>query len=69
MVLWIGDFFKEGILETVSLGRERDGGWPDLKALQCPTLILRGSESTEISDDEMGDILKANSKPSRANYR
>ena len=49
-------FSKKGVLETVRLGRAQDR-WSDIKSLQCPTLILRGQFSSEISEGELEEIL------------
>lgn len=52
-------FFKEGILESVRAGRDRDR-WDELRQLKMPVLLIRGRESQELSPEVYARMLGAN---------
>jgi pimeloyl-ACP methyl ester carboxylesterase len=52
-------FSKQGILESVRMGRVRDR-WADWRALKMPTLLIRGGNSTELPQDMYEKMLKEN---------
>lgn len=54
-------FSKSGILESVRMGRVRDR-WADWRALKMPTLLVRGGNSTELSQDMYEKMLRENPK-------
>lgn len=51
-------FSKKGVLESVK-AREKDR-WDDLKALRCPTLLIRGAQSKDLSHEVYEQMLAAN---------
>ncbi len=53
-------FSKDGILNSVVQGREKDH-WSELIALRMPTLIVRGANSSELSPDIYQQMLSSNS--------
>jgi pimeloyl-ACP methyl ester carboxylesterase len=52
-------FSKDGILETVRVGRARDR-WDEVRGLQIPTLLVRGAESQELSRENYEEMLSCN---------
>lgn len=54
-------FSKLAILESVRTGRLTDR-WDHIEALRCPTLLIRGAKSDEISEETYEKILRTNPK-------
>jgi esterase len=52
-------FSKSGILESVRQGRAHDR-WKDWEDLKMPTLLIRGGNSTELSQEMYEEMLKKN---------
>lgn len=52
-------FLKEGIIQSLHEGRHKDY-WPEIKALQMPTLWIRGAQSPDLSEKIFQDVLKSN---------
>ncbi len=57
--LWDWKFSKEGILETVRVGRSQDR-WQEVKSLSVPTLWIRGQKSNELTSEVFQKILSLN---------
>jgi pimeloyl-ACP methyl ester carboxylesterase len=54
-------FSKEGILESVRMGRKEDR-WKEVQYLAMPTLLIRGENSTELSQETYEKMLQINKK-------
>ncbi len=52
-------FSKNGILESVEMGRKKDR-WDEVKSLKIPTLLIRGENSTELSKEIYEKMLESN---------
>lgn len=53
-------FSKNGIIESVKAGREKER-WQELEALSMPTLLIRGENSQELSQQVYERMLASNS--------
>ncbi len=56
---WDWKFSKQGILETVRVGRLKDR-WIDIESLKMPTLWIRGENSRELRPEIYQRILASN---------
>lgn len=54
-------FFKPGILESVRLGRGHEHWW-EWESVNCPSLLIRGAESEELSRECFQEMLRRNPK-------
>lgn len=54
-------FDQKGIIDTVKQGRQNDY-WKMLQELQCPTLIIRGERSPELTQPTYEKMLRQNPK-------
>ncbi|MFV8257366.1 alpha/beta fold hydrolase [Bdellovibrio bacteriovorus] len=52
-------FSKQGILDSVRLGRT-DDRWDEVKSLKVPTLLVRGGNSKELSQENYDKMLASN---------
>jgi pimeloyl-ACP methyl ester carboxylesterase len=52
-------FSKEAMIQSVVQGRAQDH-WRELRALSMPTLVVRGSESEDLTKDEFQRMCLAN---------
>ena len=52
-------FPKEAILLSVSQGREKDH-WDELRSLSMPTMIVRGADSSELTQDVYEQMIASN---------
>jgi len=52
-------FYKEGILESTRLGRGQSA-WPAVEGLSVPTLVIRGENSDELSDEVLQKMSEIN---------
>lgn len=52
-------FSRSAMLEIVRKGHERDF-WPDFESIKCPTLVVRGADSTELSSAVFQQMLARN---------
>ncbi|MCC6277672.1 MAG: alpha/beta hydrolase [Oligoflexia bacterium] len=50
-----------GILEALESAAHHSR-WEELKSLKCPTLVIRGESSRELSREDFGRMMKENSK-------
>lgn len=53
-------FSKEAMIMSVALGREKDH-WAELRSLEMPTMIVRGANSKELTQDVYILMLDSNS--------
>lgn len=52
-------FSKNGIIDSVRLGRT-DERWDEVKSLKMPTLLIRGANSKELSQENYDKMLASN---------
>jgi esterase len=54
-------FSKTAILDSVRFGRNKDR-WDEIQAISCPTLLIRGELTDELSPEVYERMLKTNPK-------